>query len=781
VQSLLDRVQSSPHPFLKKELVEVCALLFLRVVDIAGVDTLIQRNLSGEQIEMLHVALGPAYPVMTNSLCGHYQLNLRNTFDRIALMKLAEHNSMEVAATVELSKWDKRHGGTAHLSDWSNFRNAKLNGASLPSGWTNTFFHHALLDRAEGILDFDYASTARPKKGTAAMKMSSFFNLSHALGLPMSRTDKKLYATIPESADGKSSARLAASILEAPELETVHRVRDDEAADKAADDPLVRPFTSKSVEADGNLRQWLTDHGCNVAGVTDAVMAALQEQVAAKTCEYYVDDKTKKVRRVVHAMHCRVRHADEPMTLVTTEGINLGETVSNIGKAGAAPETKKKGVKKLAAMTRSASRRSQSSFVLDEPVTWHCEVMRIEKDQPVWPAEFLAKQFVAARLAGIGLIKKDISTATARASIVSGASPFAPLRALPEGLVETVCTHHYYDVFVRHVAAENLSKALLSSTKNLDVKASRQSTESLFAFGAEQRDTLTGQTWKWVRVHDAGGVPPVTHPPSFVLDQVRRCTGTRWLACHQVMVLVSMLSRACLNSDEHTDDEPTPRAPPGHGAAPHPVADEDAAAAEEAAVAQRTLARAARRDAKRLKTLEDLIVHLFSRTVDLDHFHLVLKLVPRAQVDRIASRLGWLNIVDPMSINHAYDLDLRAPDQWRVANLLATVAFKEDGKTSFRGARYRRKSPQDPKYNDPHYPWIAGWGLPANWDTRYSGNLPAGVPHDGHLILEGFKSHKVNAAVRQEMREAFCLIGIGQPEAELIDLERARHDKGGGC
>ena len=130
-----------------------------------------------------------------------------------------------------------------------------------------------------------------------------------------------------------------------------------------------------------------------------------------------------------------------------------------------------------------------------------------------------------------------------------------------------------------------------------------------------------------------------------------------------------------------------------------------------------------------------------------------------------------------------FNLDLRLPDEWRVARVLTRLSLDEKG-NNFRPpmpyavehapgtkepiggplptvqcALFRRNHGTD---------WIAGWELPANWDEKdYKGGLTKGVPHEGHLIVD-YSSRaedgcEANPASRDELARGFFLSGMPRP------------------
>ena len=63
---------------------------------------------------------------------------------------------------------------------------------------------------------------------------------------------------------------------------------------------------------------------------------------------------------------------------------------------------------------------------------------------------------------------------------------------------------------------------------------------------------------------------------------------------------------------------------------------------------------------------------------------------------------------------------------------------------------------------------IAGWQLPTNWDAdNYKGNLPKGVPREGHLIFDytsdPARGCAADALTRAALSKQYFLVGVPRP------------------
>ena len=180
-----------------------------------------------------------------------------------------------------------------------------------------------------------------------------------------------------------------------------------------------------------------------------------------------------------------------------------------------------------------------------------------------------------------------------------------------------------------------------------------------------------------------------------------------------------------------------------------------------------------------------MLVALLPRVVDLEAFG-ALALDCLRDDDaraRLAARVGWLNLLCPSDLPGLvhFDLDLRRPDEWRVARALARMSIDEDGQNFRPPEPYRDLSRRWHRMGGdvPTVPcalfrrnhgtaWIAGWELPLNWDeANYTGNGTKGVPHEGQLIIDYSSRARdgcgPNAATRAAVTKGFFLCAMPRP------------------
>lgn len=164
-------------PFNTAELVELLLQLVPQILDTTMLRNVLEINLNPGQQQELQEMFGPAFTAYTDCVCGHYRLDLGREFDREAALRLAEWSNWENRYLRATSGWDASSGGTSQNGRWSNFRNATFRSALLRRGIHEGFFKHGLLDRAFGVLEFDFVSTSRPPPTTTPLNPAAFTSL----------------------------------------------------------------------------------------------------------------------------------------------------------------------------------------------------------------------------------------------------------------------------------------------------------------------------------------------------------------------------------------------------------------------------------------------------------------------------------------------------------------------------------------------------------------------------------------------------------------------------
>ncbi|KAG5177062.1 hypothetical protein JKP88DRAFT_333762 [Tribonema minus] len=161
---------------------------------------------------------------------------------------------------------------------------------------------------------------------------------------------------------------------------------------------------------------------------------------------------------------------------------------------------------------------------------------------------------------------------------------------------------------------------------------------------------------------------------------------------------------------------------------------------------------------------EDAVVALFPRVLDLERFDAVFGALPAAAARHaVARRLGWLNILDPLRIDHAFDLDLRCCDHRRLAEVLTDLAITEPG-PNFQSQRFSRRA------DAAQHEWIPGWDLPDRWSAKTAPEYvkDPGVPSDGHLMVTYCSDEAMGCAadvpLRARHRRERFLVGVPCPE-----------------
>jgi Ran GTPase-activating protein (RanGAP) involved in mRNA processing and transport len=125
-----------------------------------------------------------------NAITGHYKLDLSIDQDRIFALRMMEINAQERAfIRTHRSDWrvsiattggKKKAGFTSQRGYGNNFRNEVFKGVAmshLGTGFDDVFCAYGLLDKAPGILEFDYVSTTRPSRTVLPMDDASLDSL----------------------------------------------------------------------------------------------------------------------------------------------------------------------------------------------------------------------------------------------------------------------------------------------------------------------------------------------------------------------------------------------------------------------------------------------------------------------------------------------------------------------------------------------------------------------------------------------------------------------------
>ena len=126
-----------------------------------------------------------------------------------------------------------------------------------------------------------------------------------------------------------------------------------------------------------------------------------------------------------------------------------------------------------------------------------------------------------------------------------------------------------------------------------------------------------------------------------------------------------------------------------------------------------------------------VLLSLFSRLTDLENLHRIVDdMLFLDERTEVYHRLGILNVIDPITPERAYNLDLRRWDHREMCKLLVRLAQVEPGE-NWEDPKYRWA-----KYDEP----VPGWLLPANWtlpdkvDER-TGELSDGPRNFGWISL----------------------------------------------
>ncbi|OQR99349.1 hypothetical protein ACHHYP_06946 [Achlya hypogyna] len=144
------------------------AKMLPQLVSSKEAQNLVKHVLSFRERYILRARLGYAYFPLMGIPTAKYELDLSRPQDRQALIKLAEVAQAE-------KQFSRTH--TSQHGNWENFRNEVYDGK--PVILTSTFFQSV---PTKGKLEFDYVSTARPKRGTKPMSTRRFQQLVQQIG-----------------------------------------------------------------------------------------------------------------------------------------------------------------------------------------------------------------------------------------------------------------------------------------------------------------------------------------------------------------------------------------------------------------------------------------------------------------------------------------------------------------------------------------------------------------------------------------------------------------------
>lgn len=147
---------------------------------------------------------------------------------------------------------------------------------------------------------------------------------------------------------------------------------------------------------------------------------------------------------------------------------------------------------------------------------------------------------------------------------------------------------------------------------------------------------------------------------------------------------------------------------------------------------------------------------LFSRVIDLDGFYRILDALGEDDQRFLTRALGWLNVVNTLSPERRYDLDLSVWDEREMTKILVALAIAEPGENWINQSF-------SPSRSDPPLP---GWKLPVRWEKEDSAGGDdskdgGGVNRSGFLSLEYYAGQErgcgpVMAARRALLARTLC-------------------------
>ena len=103
----------------------------------------------------------------------------------------------------------------------------------------------------------------------------------------------------------------------------------------------------------------------------------------------------------------------------------------------------------------------------------------------------------------------------------------------------------------------------------------------------------------------------------------------------------------------------------------------------------------------------ELCVAVFGRIVDVRNFSNVVDALTEAEQLELYHRLGYLNVLNSADVDRRYEMNLKVPDERKMASILVNLAIAEPGE-NWVDESFRRKESLHPS---------PGWQLPLEWHS----------------------------------------------------------------
>eukprot|EP00597_Dinobryon_sp_UTEXLB2267_P012041 CAMPEP_0170107348 /NCGR_PEP_ID=MMETSP0020_2-20130122/5922_1 /TAXON_ID=98059 /ORGANISM="Dinobryon sp., Strain UTEXLB2267" /LENGTH=1638 /DNA_ID=CAMNT_0010331861 /DNA_START=21 /DNA_END=4934 /DNA_ORIENTATION=+ len=141
---------------------QIAEKLILQIANSSHVCSFLTRNFYFEELVALSKKWGYLFKVLTGYTCGHYSLDMNNSIDQLAGVRLAELNNFQI---LKFRRGESDKLNTSQLGDGNFFRNCLVNGrhVTLTSEYFIQKYQNAVVVNSVACkVEFDFVSTIRP-------------------------------------------------------------------------------------------------------------------------------------------------------------------------------------------------------------------------------------------------------------------------------------------------------------------------------------------------------------------------------------------------------------------------------------------------------------------------------------------------------------------------------------------------------------------------------------------------------------------------------------------
>lgn len=687
-----------------KEVVEVFTSLSICIRDVSNMDLIVNnRQEIRDSIKEIQLINRSMFYICMNAFSGHYSLDLDNTLDRLAGIRLMEISADENEYIRRvMPTWN--HGFTAQKQNRTNFRNERYRRIPVDRGINDDFFSFGLEDKTHGVLEFDFISIARPTDGTAPVHGSvldellfnrGIQNASHTPVMTLKRVKRRNNIKVGLHNDQSKEAVLNleqsfSNVKLHPELVNT-TIKNSTANKFLAISEINYVLGHFVVNLDSRL---ISEQFCSA---TDVHRFLLSKQL--KSIDDLREDDINSIYNDIvrdNALFVLDNTLERFIITIAARIVNLNDRIfENVccfkkmsdGKYEmfGSGEYSKSNVFELLGLDAENSRYeigltfvpsaptitpTHRKYVINDDVCFVGPEIFIKLKCSDWSTCAIfekAREVLAKLFTCIGVNKNVIKIIHHRICDIKH-NEF-PIHKFNGNAVLTHFVLHQLDLMIEGLSLDD----------NLMLK-------SYFNNGkGSSSDDLAGlvnSIWRWRPKNVSDRIIPKVDLNSFAYE----FWGYKLL---QLRTLVSCLWITAENAARIALEFPQF----GHDAQPH---------------------------------RENAIVTLFSRILDIENFDLVMNTLPNYCHAAVYNRIGWLNALNPHDFDKLFTLELDVEDNRTIAIVLAKLSALEPG-NNFLDPRYRRT------HNDLFLP---GWVLPASWtiDSEKAKTWD-GVPRTGQLVV----------------------------------------------